>query len=160
MAKSKPNSDTKTIARNRRARYNFSLEKKFQAGLALEGWELKSVRAGKAQLAESYVIVKDGEAFLLGARIDPLPSASTHTVPVPDRTRKLLLNRREIREITGALQAKGKSCVAVSLYWREQWVKCEIALATGKRAYDKRKTIQDRDWNRQKERLRKQAVNG
>ena len=155
-----PKSDkqSNTIARNRRARFNFSLEKTFQAGLVLEGWELKSIRAGKVQLVDTYVIIREEEAYLLGVRINPLPSASTHTVAQPDRTRKLLLNRRELREIAGALQIKGKSCVATSMYWREQYVKCEIAIATGKRAYDKRKTIQEREWNRQKERLRKQSV--
>ncbi len=155
-----PKSDTqsRTIARNRRARFNFSLEKTFQAGLVLEGWELKSIRAGKVQLVDTYVIIRDNEAYLLGTRINPLPSASTHHVPQPDRTRKLLLNRRELREISLALQVKGKSCVATSMYWSQQYVKCEIAIATGKRDYDKRKTIQEREWNRQKERLRKQVV--
>lgn len=154
----KTDNSSRTIARNRRARFNYSLEKGFKAGIVLEGWELKSIRAGKAQLVDTYVIVREGEAFLVGARINPLPSTSTHSVAEPDRTRKLLLNRREIREIASALQIKGKSCVATSLYWQNQFVKCEIAIATGKRTYDKRKTIQERDWNRQKERLRKQAL--
>ena len=154
----KSNAQSSTIARNRRARFNFSLEKTFQAGLVLEGWELKSIRAGKVQLVDSYVIIRENEAYLLGARINPLPSTSTHSVPQPDRTRKLLLNRRELREVAAALQIKGKSCVATSMYWREQYVKCEIAIATGKRAYDKRKTIQEREWNRQKERIRKQSI--
>lgn len=154
----KSTAQSSTIARNRRARFNFSLEKSFQAGLVLEGWELKSIRAGKVQLVDTYVIIRENEAYLLGARINPLPSTSTHSVPQPDRSRKLLLNRRELREIAAALQIKGKSCVATSMYWREQYVKCEIALATGKRAYDKRKTIQEREWNRQKERMRKQSI--
>ena len=154
----KSDAQSRTIARNRRARFNFNLEKTFQAGLVLEGWELKSIRAGKVQLVDTYVIIREDEAYLLGVRINPLPSTSTHSVAQPDRTRKLLLNRRELREIAGALQIKGKSCVATSMYWREQYVKCEIAIATGKRAYDKRKTIQEREWNRQKERLRKQSV--
>ena len=154
----KSDAQSRTIARNRRARFNFNLEKTFQAGLVLEGWELKSIRAGKVQLVDTYVIIREDEAYLLGARINPLPSTSTHSVAQPDRTRKLLLNRRELREIAGALQIKGKSCVATSMYWHEQYVKCEIAIATGKRAYDKRKTIQEREWNRQKERLRKQSV--
>ena len=154
----KNDAQSSTIARNRRARFNYSLEKTYQAGLVLEGWELKSIRAGKVQLIDTYVIVRDREAFLLGARINPLPSSSTHIVATPDRTRKLLLSRKEIREIAAALQTKGKSCVALSMYWHHQFVKCQIATATGKREYDKRKTIQERDWNRQKERLRKQAV--
>lgn len=152
----KSNTPSQTIARNRRARFNYSLEKTFKAGVALEGWELKSIRAGKVQLVDTYVIVRDAEAYLVGARINPLPSTSTHSIAEPDRTRKLLLNRREIREIASALLIKGKSCVATSMYWQNQYVKCEIAIATGKRNYDKRKTIQERDWNRQKERLRKQ----
>lgn len=156
MAKTKDQSST--IARNRRARYNYSLEKTFQAGIVLEGWELKSIRAGKVQLVDTYVIIRDGEAFLLGTRINPLPSTSTHVVAEPSRTRKLLLKRHELREISVALQIKGKSCVALAMYWRKQFVKCEIAIATGKRAYDKRKSIQEREWNRQKERLRKHAI--
>ena len=155
-----PKSDAKssTIARNRRARFNFNLEKTFQAGLVLEGWELKSIRAGRVQLVDTYVTIRDNEAYLLGARINPLPSTSTHHVAEPNRTRKLLLNRRELREIAAAVQIKGKSCVATSLYWRQQYVKCEIAIATGKRDYDKRKAIQEREWNRQKDRLKKQLA--
>ena len=154
----KTDNSSRTIARNRRARFNYSLEKSFKAGIVLEGWELKSIRAGKVQLVDTYVIVRAREAYLVGARINPLPTTSTHSVAEPDRSRKLLLNRREIREISSALQIKGKSCVATSMYWQNQFVKCEIAIATGKRNYDKRKTIQERDWNRQKERLRKQAI--
>ncbi len=155
-----PHSDTKpaTIARNRRARFNYHLEKVYQAGLVLEGWELKSIRAGKVQLVDAYVIVRDSEAYLLGVLITPLASVSTHNIVQPNRTRKLLLNQRELREIGAALQIKGKSCVATSMFWRQQRVKCEIAIGTGKRNYDKRKTIQEREWNRQKDRLRKQAI--
>ena len=156
MAKKK--TDPNTIARNRRAGYEYSFEKRFQAGIALEGWELKSIRAGKVQLSDTYVIVRDFEAYLLNAVITPLPSASTHNVVQPSRMRKLLLNRREIREIAIAIQAKGLTCVALSMYWREQLVKCEIAIAQGKREFDKRKTIQQRDWDRQKQRIIKQNL--
>ena len=154
MAKSKPQSAT--IARNRRAGYEYSFETKYQAGLALEGWEVKSIRAGKVQLTDTYVVVRDAEAFLLNALITPLPSSSTHTTPEPSRSRKLLLHRREIREIASAIQTKGKTCVAISMYWSSNLVKVEIAIAVGKRQYDKRKAIQEREWNRQKQRLAKQ----
>ena len=156
MPSAKPPS--RIIARNRRARFDFQLERTFQAGVVLEGWELKSIRAGKVQLRDTYVTIRDGEAFLLGAHITPLSSVSTHHESNPGRTRKLLLKKREIREISGAVQIKGKSCVALSLFWSNQFVKCEVAIATGKREYDKRKTIQEREWNRQKQRLRKQAL--
>ena len=154
MAKQKTN--TNTIARNRRAAFEYSFEKKFQAGIVLEGWELKSIRAGKVQLSDTYVLIRDFEAYLLNAVIQPLVSTSTHREVQSSRMRKLLLNRREIREIGMAIQAKGHTCVALSMYWRENLVKCEIALAVGKREYDKRKTIQQREWDRQKQRLLKQ----
>lgn len=156
MASKQPSS--RTIARNRRARFDFNFERTYQAGLVLEGWELKSIRAGKVQLRDTYVTIRDGEAYLLNAHITPIASVSTHHETEPSRTRKLLLNKREIREIASAVQIKGKSCVAVSFYWSKQFVKCEVAVATGKREYDKRKTIQEREWNRQKQRLRKQAL--
>ena len=152
------NTQSRTIARNRRARFDYSLERTYQAGMVLEGWEIKSIRAGKVQLRDTYVTIRNEEAFLQGCQITPLSTASTHQSPDPKRSRKLLLNRREIREIAAAVQIKGKSCVALSFYWNKQFVKCEIAIATGKREYDKRKTIQEREWNRQKQRLKKQAL--
>ncbi|MFZ5653280.1 MAG: SsrA-binding protein SmpB [Pseudomonadota bacterium] len=142
-----------TIALNRRARHDYQLEERVEAGLVLEGWEVKSLRAGKAQLVDSYVLFKDGEAFLLGALITPLPSASTHFVTDPTRTRKLLLNRRELNRLAGAVQQKGYTCVATALYWKHQRAKCEIALAKGKAQHDKRETEKARDWQRQKQRI-------
>ena len=128
----------------------------------LEGWELKSIRAGQAQLADSYVLVRDGQAWLLGARIVPLPSASTHVVADPTRTRKLLLHTKEISRIFMAVQTKGQACVATALYWKGRRVKCEIALAKGKAAQDKRAGIRDREWKRDQARQSKQerVLNG
>ncbi|HCO59068.1 MAG TPA: SsrA-binding protein [Porticoccaceae bacterium] len=153
--KKKPGSNT--IALNKRARHDYHLEERVEAGLVLEGWEVKSLRAGKAQLVDSYVLFKDGEAFLLGALITPLASASTHFVTDPTRTRKLLLNRRELNRLAGAVQQKGYTCVATALYWKRHRVKCEIALARGKAEHDKRQADKERDWQRQKQRLLRQA---
>ena len=161
MAKPKRTSDADkrvTIAQNRRARFDYALGDRFEAGLVLEGWELKSIRAGQAQLADSYVLVRDGQAWLLGARIAPLTSASTHVVADPLRTRKLLLHASEISRIFMAVQTKGQTCVATSLYWKGKRVKCEIALAKGKAAEDKRASIRDREWKRDQARLSKQSA--
>jgi SsrA-binding protein len=147
-----------TIVVNRRARFDYSLEERYECGVELQGWEVKSLRAGKAQLVDSYVLVKDGEAFLLGAHITPLSSASTHVVADPQRTRRLLLHKKEIMHIYGATQQKGYTCVATSLYWKGNRVKCEIALAKGKKSHDKRATERDRDWEREKRRIMKQPA--
>ena len=157
MAKTKESKPAK-IAVNRRARFDYDLGQRFEAGIALVGWELKSIRANQAQLADSYVLVRDGEAWLLGAHITPLPSASTHVEADPRRTRKLLLHAQEISRIFMAVQAKGQACVATSLYWKGQRVKCEIALGKGKRTQDKRASIRERDWKRDQARLAKQAM--
>ena len=154
MAKKKQD-NSNTIALNRRARFDYELGKRFEAGLVLEGWEVKSIRLNKAQLADSYVLVRDGEAWLLGAHIAPIPSISTHVDADPTRTRKLLLHEREIAEIFNAVQTKGNSCVATAMYWKGNRVKCEIALGKGKKDIDKRATTKDRDWQRQKRRLLK-----
>lgn len=146
-----------TIVQNKRARHDYFIEDRFEAGLALQGWEVKSLRAGKAQLTDSYVFFKDREAWLLNALITPLNTASTHFVTEPRRPRKLLLNRREIDRLAGAVQAKGYTCVALSLYWKKHMVKCEIALAKGKADHDKRESIKERDWQRQKQRLMRHA---
>jgi len=153
MAKDRKDSGGSTIALNKRARHDYILEERFEAGVALEGWEVKAIRAGKAQLTDSYVLLRDGEAWLLGANITPLPSASTHVVPEPQRTRKLLLHARELARLFSAVSQKGYTCVATALYWKGNKVKCEIALAKGKKLHDKRATERDRDWARQKERL-------
>ena len=157
MAGKKGKTPTGTIALNKRARHDYLLEDRFEAGMVLEGWEVKSLRAGKGQLVDSYVLVRNGEAWLLGANITPLASASTHVVADPQRTRKLLLHAKEIARIYAATQQKGFTCVATALYWKGNRVKCEIALGKGKKLHDKRASSRDRDWNRQKERLMKQT---
>ena len=155
-AKKKPKVPSSTIVLNKRAKFNYQLHDKFEAGLALEGWEVKSLRAGKCQLMDTYVLLKGGEAFLLGCTITPLPSASAHIPTESQRTRKLLLHRREIARLIGSTQQKGQTCIPVALYWKNNKVKCEIALATGKKEHDKRATIKERDWNRDKSRMLKQ----
>lgn len=142
-----------SIAQNKRARHDYHLVEKFEAGLALQGWEVKSLREGKAQLTDTYVFLKNGEAFLIGAHITPLNTVSTHYVTEPTRTRKLLLHEKELSRLFSAVNQKGYTCVATALYWKGHLVKCEIALAKGKQAHDKRESEKDRDWKRQKERL-------
>jgi SsrA-binding protein len=146
-----------TIALNKRAKHDYHIEQRFEAGLVLEGWEVKSLRAGKAQLVDSYVLLRNGEAWLLGCNITPLTSASTHVVADPQRTRKLLLHSRELGQIFAATQKKGYTCIATALYWKGNKVKCEIVLAKGKQQHDKRATERERDWSRQKQRIMKQA---
>jgi SsrA-binding protein len=148
-------SSPSTIALNKRARYDYALEQRFEAGLALQGWEVKSIRAGKAQLVDSYVLLRDGEAWLIGANITPLASASTHVVADPQRTRKLLLHAKEIAQLFSATQQKGYACLATALYWKGNKVKCEVALGKGKKQHDKRATERERDWQRQKQRILK-----
>ena len=160
MAK-KPNKSNQgpgPIDQNRRARHDYFIEEKFEAGLSLKGWEVKSLRDGKANLTDSYVFFKNGEAWLLNAQIVPLQTASTHFVTEPTRQRKLLLNKREIDKIAGSVDQKGYTCLALSLYWKKHMVKCEIALAKGKADHDKRDTIKERDWQRQKQRLMRHSA--
>jgi len=144
-----------TIALNRKARHEYFLQDRFEGGMALQGWEIKSIRQGKANIAESYVIIKDGEAYLFGAVIQPLNSASTHVICDPERSRKLLLNKREINKLIGAKERDGYTMVATAMYWKGPWVKPEFYLAKGKREFDKRDDIKDRDWSREKERMMK-----
>jgi SsrA-binding protein len=144
-----------TIALNKKARFEYTLEDRLEAGLALEGWEVKSLRAGKVQLVDSYVLLKNGEAYLLGALITPLSTASTHIHPEPNRTRKLLLHRDEIDKLVGAVDRKGYSLIPTAMYWRKGRAKLEIALAKGKKEHDKRATLKDRDWQRDKQRILK-----
>lgn len=146
-------STPRDIAVNRKARHDYHLEETFEAGLVLLGWEVKSLRAGKCNLAESYVMLKDGEAWLFGCRIEPLSTASTHIVPEPLRNRKLLLQRRQLSQIFAGVQRDGYTCVPVSMYWDRGRAKLEIALAKGKQNFDKRAAEKDRDWSRQKQRL-------
>ncbi|MCS3903687.1 SsrA-binding protein [Methylohalomonas lacus] len=142
-----------TIALNKKARHDYFIEERFEAGVVLEGWEVKSLRAGKVQIRDSYVLLKDGEAFLFGALITPLPTASTHIQPDPQRTRKLLLHRREIAKLVGAAERKGYTVVATAMYWKAGRAKVEIGLAKGKKEHDKRAVEKDRDWQREKQRL-------
>lgn len=150
MAK-KANQPDNTIALNRKALHDYFIEEHFEAGIVLEGWEVKSLRAGRAQLKESYVILKNNEAFLVGMHISPLLSASTHVDPDPTRTRKLLLKRKEINRLLGGVERKGYTAIALSMYWIKQRVKLKIVLAHGKKQYDKRQTEKERDWNREKQ---------
>ena len=155
MAKKKKESNSSTIAVNRKARYDYAIEDQFEAGIVLEGWEVKSLRDGRAQLKESYVTVHKGEVFLVGAHFSPLASASTHVNPLPTRSRKLLLHKREISKLIGATERDGYTVVPLSLYWQRGKAKVKIALAKGKKQYDKRQSIKQRDWDRQKQRLLK-----
>lgn len=154
MAKgSKPKKSDNTIVVNKKARHDYFIEEDFEAGIQLQGWEVKSLRDKKVQLLDSYVLIKDGEAFLLGSNITPLVAASTHVVADPQRTRKLLLNKKELAKIFEATQAKGQTCVCTKLYWKNHLVKCQIALAKGKQAHDKRATEKERQWNIDKQRI-------
>jgi SsrA-binding protein len=141
------------IALNRKAHHEFFIEDRFEAGLVLEGWEVKSLRAGRVQLDQAYVLLKDGAAWLFGALITPLSTVSTHITPDPQRTRKLLLHHREINKLIGSIERKGYTAVPLSLYWSKNRVKLEIGLAKGKKLHDKRATEKERDWQREKERL-------
>lgn len=154
MAKTqKTKSSNSTIALNRRARFEYTLEEHYEAGLVLEGWEVKSLRSGKGGIAESYVIIKKGEAYLFGSQITPLLSASTHVKPDITRTRKLLLNKKELHKLVGAVERDGYTIVPVSLYWKNGRAKLDIAVAKGKKLHDKRDTSKDRDWKRIQQRL-------
>lgn len=142
-----------TIALNRKAGFDYFIEAQFEAGLVLEGWEIKSLRAGKINIADAHVIVKYGEAFLLGAQIQPLQTASTHIQADPLRTRKLLLHRRELNSLIGSVERQGYTIIPLSLYWKKNKVKLKIALAKGKKEHDKRDTIKNREWQRDKARI-------
>jgi SsrA-binding protein len=144
-----------SIARNKKARFDYFIEDRIEAGLALQGWEVKSMRAGKAQLTDSFVIFRDGEAWLLGSHVTPLNTVSTHVVAEPKRTRKLLMNRREIDRLIGLVERKGYTLIALELYWSKNRVKVAVGLAKGKKQHDKRDTEKDRDWQRDKARAMK-----
>ena len=143
----------KTIALNKRAKHEYHLEERVEAGISLQGWELKAIRAGRANIGESYAIVKDGELYLFGAQITPLISASTHVIADAHRTRKLLLHRREIDNLVGRVQRDGYTLIPTALYWKANKVKTELALARGKQTHDKRESAKERDWNREKQRV-------
>ncbi len=146
-----------TIALNKKAKHEFFIEERYEAGIALEGWEVKSLRAGRISLVESYVTIKEGEAFLFGAHITPLPTASTHIHPDPLRTRKLLLHRNELDKLIGLVERKGYTLVPLAMYWSRGRAKLEIGLAKGKKLHDKRATDKDRDWKRDKQRILKKG---
>ena len=147
MGKKKKKAEN-SISENRKARFDFEISSKFEAGLSLLGWETKSIRVNNAQIAESYTLLKDGEAWLIGCYIDPLKNSNLSMEPT--RSRKLLLNRKELNEIIKSTSQKGNTCIPTKLYWKNGLIKCEIALAVGKKAQDKRNTIKSRDWDRQK----------
>lgn len=147
-----------TIALNKKAGHEYFIQERFECGLVLEGWEVKSLREGRVQLKESYVMVKAGEAYLLGAHISPLATASTHIHPEPLRTRKLLLHRQELNKLIGLVERKGFTLVPTAMYWKNSRAKLEIGLAKGKKLHDKRATEKDRDWQRDKQRIMKGAV--
>lgn len=153
MAKSSKDEGRALIAENRRARHDYFIEDRYEAGLSLMGWEVKSLRAGKAQIAEGYVVIRGGEIFLIGAHFTPLASASTHVITDPVRTRKLLLNRAEIDRLIGAVERSGYTIVPLELYWKAGRAKLRIGLAKGKKQHDKRATEKDRDWQRDKARV-------
>lgn len=153
MAKKAQKNQGNTIALNKKAKFDYELHDRFEAGLALTGWEVKSLRAGKGNITDSYVILKNNEAWLQAAQIQPLLSASTHFVTDPFRTRKLLLNRREISRLQEAVEQKGYTVVPTALYWKDHLIKLEIAIAKGKQLHDKRETEKERDWARDKQRL-------
>lgn len=154
--KSKKNANAgNTIAVNRQATHEYFIEERFEAGLVLEGWEVKSLREGRVQLKESYVLLKKGEAWLFGAHISPLLSASTHVNPDNIRSRKLLLNRHELNKLIGQVERKGYTLIPLSMYWKKGRAKLEIGLAKGKQLHDKRAASKDRDWQREKARIMK-----
>jgi len=154
MAKSKK-TPSNTIASNKKARFDFFIEEEFEAGIALEGWEVKSMRAGRVQLKESYVIINNGELFLFGAHISPLNTASTHINPDPTRSRKLLMKRYEISRLIGKVERAGYTIAPLALYWARGRAKLKIGLAKGKKQHDKRASIKERDWKREQQRILK-----
>lgn len=146
------------IAVNRKARHEFFIEDRLEAGLELQGWEVRSLRAGRAQIAEAYVVIRHGQVWLLGALIPPLPSASTHVRTDASRTRRLLLHRREIDRLVGAVERRGYTLVPLRLYWKRGRAKLEIGVARGKRKHDKRQSEKEKDWERQKQRIMRHTV--
>jgi SsrA-binding protein len=146
-------SEQAVIVTNKKARFDFFIEEEYETGIVLLGWEIKSLRQKKVNLSDAYVIIKHGEAFLLGARIEPLPTVSTHVFPDPIRTRKLLLKRKELDRLIGSVERAGFTLIPMSLYWKKNHIKMRLAVAKGKKEHDKRETIKDRDWQRQKARI-------
>ena len=149
----KPDTPPSLIAENRKARFDYFIEERYEAGLALQGWEVKAMRAGRAQLKEAYVYLRGGEAFLIGAHMAPLPAASTHVTADPVRTRKLLMHRHELQHLIGAVERRGYTLVPLELYWKSGRAKLRVGLAKGKKQHDKRAVEKDRDWQRDKARV-------
>ncbi|MBM3361948.1 MAG: SsrA-binding protein SmpB [Betaproteobacteria bacterium] len=143
------------IAENKRAVFNYHIEERFEAGMVLEGWEVKAVRAGKVQLTDGYVVVREGELFIIGCQINPLGTASTHVRPDAVRTRKLLMHKDQIRRLIGKTEQKGYTLVPLNLHWKSGRIKCEVALAKGKAEHDKRDSIKEREGKREVERAMK-----
>jgi SsrA-binding protein len=142
-----------SIVENRKAFHDYFIEERYEAGIALEGWEVKAIRAGRVQIAEAYVILRDGAPYLIGSHISPLPTASTHVQPDPTRTRKLLLHADELKRLIGKVERAGYTLVPLNLHYKGGWIKLEIGLAKGKRQHDKREAEKERDWQREKQRL-------
>ncbi len=155
MATKKKQDPSSRIADNKKAAYNYFFEERFEAGIVLEGWEVKSLREGKVQLTDGYVVIRNGELFVIGLQINPLNSASSHITPDAVRTKKLLLHKEEIRRLIGKIEQKGYTLVPLNLHWKAGKVKCEVALAKGKAEHDKRDTIKDREGKREVERAMK-----
>ena len=156
MATKKPKSPNPVIAENKKAGFNYFFEERYEAGMVLEGWEVKALRAGKAQLTDGYVVIRNGELFVIGVQINPLGTASTHVRPDSVRTKKLLLHAEEIQRLIGKVEQKGYTLVPINLHWKNGRVKCEIALAKGKDTHDKRHVIKDREGKREVERAMKE----
>jgi SsrA-binding protein len=156
MSEKKSKPERNNIALNKRAKFEYHIDQRFEAGIALEGWEVKSLRQGRIAFGESYAIIKGGEMFLFGAQISPLISISTHVIADKMRTRKLLLHKDEIAELIGAVERKGCTVVPIAMYWKAHRIKVELGLARGKKLHDKRETEKDRDWEREKGRIMRQ----
>ena len=146
------------IAENRRARFEYHIEETYEAGMVLSGWEIKAIRAGQVQLTDGYVVIRDGELHLIGCRINALRSASTHVSPEPDRTKKLLMHKAEIRRLVGKVEQRGFTLVPLNLHYKGGLVKVDVALAKGKAEHDKRNTEKDREWERERGRLMRHKV--
>lgn len=157
MVKKKNKVGANTIALNKRARHDYFIEEEIEAGLSLQGWEVKSMRSGKANISDSYVVFKDGAAYLFGATITPLNQASSHVVCEPMRTRKLLMHQKQIDSLFGKTNREGYTVVALSLYWKNAWAKVKIGLAKGKQQHDKRQDIKEREWKVTKDRIMKNS---
>lgn len=157
MASKKKTNNDNLIIENKKARFSYHIEERLEAGIVLQGWEVKSLRSGRVQLVDSHIIIKDNQAWLIGALINPLPTVSTHVIADPTRTRKLLLHRAQIDKLAGLIERKGYTLVPLKLYWHKNRTKVSIALAKGKKLHDKRETIKARDWAREKSRVLKKT---